>query len=65
MKSVTEVIIEAIFVGLILILLFKVIDMINDKTNLYFKMFLSGFLFHIIFEYTGINMKYCVDYMSR
>ncbi len=39
MKSVTEVIIEAIFVGLILILLFKVIDMINDKTNLYFKMF--------------------------
>ncbi len=65
MKSVTEVIIEAIFVGLILILLFKVSDMINDKTNLYFKMFLSGFLFHIIFEYTGINMKYCVDYMSR
>ena len=68
-KEIKSVIIEAIVVGLLLIgvvklvsdYLLKYIPDITGNKNIEL-LFVSGFLFHIICEYTGINMWYSLEY---
>ena len=68
-KEIKSVIIEAIVVGLLLIgvvklvsdYLLKYIPDITGNKNIEL-LFVSGFLFHIICEYTGVNMWYSLEY---
>jgi hypothetical protein len=66
-KSVQTVIIEAIIVGICLVFLTKLVEVIITATkkidmDMIKIIFLSGFLFHLVFEYTGINFWYSVNY---
>jgi hypothetical protein len=70
LKSFTLILTEATIVGIVLILFFNITDYIFnyyklDSSNLlYFniKLFISGFLFHLLFEYTGVNLWYSEEY---
>lgn len=62
MKDIKLVLIEAIIVGLFLVVLYFIIDKVLPKQNMYIKLFVSGLLFHIIFEYTGLNVYYVKEY---
>lgn len=69
-KSVSKVIFEATVVGLFLIAIIKgvsdyILKYIPDITNSNKQLellFTAGFLFHILFEYTGVNMWYSREY---
>jgi di/tricarboxylate transporter len=65
-KPPQNIIIEASVVGILLVLLFTVINTINKtfnkKINNIYIIFISGFLFHTIFEYTGLNKWYSLEY---
>jgi hypothetical protein len=65
-KTAIQIIIEAIFVGILLIPMYLVIaSLLKDTTdNLYVILFLSGFFFHIICEITGVNLWYVKQYNS-
>lgn len=70
-KKVTTVLIEAIIVGVFLILfnegvsfLFGKFKMTEIKYFKYLTLFLSGALFHLVFEYTGINKWYVENYFK-
>jgi|UniRef100_A0A6C0AMQ2 hypothetical protein len=68
-KSVTTVLIEAVVVGICLILFGNLIEYfknyipnisgMKDKIEIYF---IAGFVFHIVFEWTGINLWYAKEY---
>jgi hypothetical protein len=71
-KPVFTVIIEAIVVGAGLIAFVYFVetylskylpDIIQNKKVQ--NIFISGFLFHIIFEYSGINLWYAKDYYEK
>jgi hypothetical protein len=67
-KSVQTVIIEALIVGICLVFLTKLVEVVIITSAKKIDMdmikiiFLSGFLFHLVFEYTGINFWYAVNY---
>lgn len=66
-KPVITVIIEAFIVGVGLLVLAKLLETFIIKSgkidmDIIKIIFISGFLFHIIFEYTGINFWYSVNY---
>lgn len=68
-KPVTTVLFEAIIVGVLLVILYKIIEsivvnLLKIKSNLkyLFILFLSGFIFHVICEYLGVNMWYSKNY---
>lgn len=64
-KQIGVVAIEAIVVGLALLCLIYVLNMLLREKftyNQYILIFISGGLFHLIFEYTGLNMQYAIDY---
>jgi hypothetical protein len=71
-KPVLTVLIEAIVVGVGLIAFVYLVETYLAK---YFpkiiqnikiqNIFLSGFLFHIVFEYSGINLWYAKDYYKK
>lgn len=64
--SFLNLLIEAIFVGIFLIIFFYISDFfMKSYNNIYFTIFLSGFLFHIVSEYSGVNLWYCNLYMSK
>lgn len=66
-KNILTVFIEGLVVGAVLI---SLIFIVHFVINLFYKVeninyitiFISGFLFHIIFEYIGLNLSYCIDY---
>ena len=68
-KSIGLVIVEASVVGVCLILLVylvkQYINLVPDVSgykNDIELFFIVGFLFHILFEYSGINLWYSVEY---
>jgi hypothetical protein len=67
-KPVITVITEAFIVGICLLALTKLLENFIVKTpekidmDIIKLIFISGFLFHIIFEYTGINFWYSINY---
>lgn len=66
LKSTQTVLTEAIVVGIGLVILFNLIDNIFKyfKINygMFFTLFISGFVFHIICEYIGLNLWYAKEY---
>jgi hypothetical protein len=69
-KSLKSVSIEAVVVGILLIAVVKFVQKylldyipnISGKKTVYELLFVSGFLFHIACEYTGINVWYSKEY---
>ena len=70
-KKFDKVLVEAIVVGVLLLFLYIIVltalsynDIIkkNHTVHMLFSTFIAGGLFHIICEYTGINMWYVNDY---
>jgi hypothetical protein len=61
-KSVTNIFFEALIVGILLILVYNPIYYLLKDYNNNFILFLSGFLFHILCEYSGVNIWYVNDY---
>lgn len=68
-KEVKTVVIESIVVGSLLL---GIVKLVNDYLLKYIPnitgnknielLFVSGFLFHIICEYTGVNMWFSKEY---
>ena len=70
-KNYTTVLIEATVVGIglvVLVELLKIIDIssiaktFGISNNQIILLFLAGFIFHILCEYTGINSWYAKNY---
>jgi hypothetical protein len=61
-KSVTTIFFEALIVGILLILVYNPIYYLLKDYNNNFILFLSGCLFHILCEYSGVNIWYVNDY---
>jgi|LauGreDrversion4_2_1035121.scaffolds.fasta_scaffold311136_2 hypothetical protein len=61
-KSFEKVLTEAIVVGILFIVLFYAIEKVFPKFHKFIKLFVTASLFHIICEYTGINIWYVKDY---
>ena len=62
-KNPSVIIIEASIVGILLVLLFFILQkLVDKKIDDIYIIFISGFLFHAIFEYTGLNKWYSLEY---
>ena len=69
-KSETRILVqEAPIVGFVLILIFLFISCLlscscNTKINknMILSTFISGYIFHVLCEYTGVNVWYSKDY---
>lgn len=75
-KPISTILIEAFVVGVLLIVVYKGVEAVffsnipvdqlhpaslNTK-NQYYLLFLTGAIFHIICEYTGVNIWYVKEY---
>lgn len=63
-KEITLVLFEALVVGVGLVVIYEVIKMlmkVKEPSN-YTLLFISGVVFHLLFEYTGINKWYSIKY---
>ena len=70
-KSAIQIIIEAIVVGQLLIYMYLIVKYIilpnvvpYEINSMYIILFITGFLFHVICEMTGINLLYVNNYTS-
>lgn len=73
-KSLFQVnLIEAPIIGILLVILFSITIIIlqlipllkkNHNLNMFLSVFISGALFHIICEYTGLNVWYSKNYYN-
>lgn len=71
-KPFSVVLVEAVVVGVLLVVVYNIVDYLlgfynlGDKIGLlYYKilvLFFSGFIFHILCEITGVNLWYVNDY---
>uniref|UniRef100_A0A6C0M071 Uncharacterized protein n=1 Tax=viral metagenome TaxID=1070528 RepID=A0A6C0M071_9ZZZZ len=64
MKPFITILQEALAVGLVLIVIYWLVNRLLLKYNIWIKLMVSGMLFHIIFEYTGINRWYVSNYYT-
>jgi hypothetical protein len=67
MKSFNTVFLEAVFVGALLVVVYIAVDFVFKTLNYtdiqpFVLLFLSGAFFHIVCEYTGINIWYVREY---
>ncbi len=65
-KIVSVVLKEALVVGLLLAIIYSIIDFILPESDhkIHINLLLSGILFHLGFEYTGLNEWYSIDYCN-
>jgi hypothetical protein len=68
-KAVLNVLGESVVIGLILLVLFLVVRFIVPSIpmidNNLIVVFISGGLFHFLFEYLGYNKQYAMDYVAK
>lgn len=62
MKEYSRILIEAILVGLLLVLVFNIVKYVLIEQSITVQIFISGALFHILCEITGVNIWYVKDY---
>jgi hypothetical protein len=62
MKSLRTLALEALVVGLLLVLVFKLVSLLGR--GLAMTVFLSGALFHLTCEATGVNAWYAKNYFA-
>ena len=53
------VLFEAVVIGLLTLILYSLLEL--GIKNKLIALFLTGMLAHILFEYTGMNQKWCLD----
>ncbi len=56
MRSVFIIALEALVIGVILMNVFKIVSLIFPRD---FAVFISGAVFHIVFEIVGLNGSWC------
>jgi hypothetical protein len=61
-KPLFTVLIEATVVGILLLVLFQIITYLMKKHSLVIRMFITGALFHILCEISGVNAWYAKEY---
>ena len=61
-KSIFRILTEALIVGILLIIVYNPFKYMFKDVNNNILLFISGSLFHIICEYTGLNIWYVKDY---
>ena len=75
-KPISTILIESFVVGILLIVVYQGVEALFftnipadqvhpaslNKKNQYYMLFLAGALFHIICEYSGINVWYVKEY---
>jgi len=65
-KTLVSIFIEASIVGIFLFLLSFILFIITQKKiNQYVIIGIAGALFHIICEYTGVNVWYSKNYCTK
>lgn len=68
-KSMQTLLFEAVFVGAFLIVFYELVkfvlsSMLRKEQPLYLHLMLTGIAFHLVFEYTGLNSWYSVEYVK-
>lgn len=68
-KSLMSVLGESVAIGILLVVLFLAVKFVVPSVpfidNNLIAVFISGGLFHFLFEYLGINKKYAMDYVKN
>ncbi len=57
-REFSTVLLEAVFIGILVNIIYFPMKLFGPQ-NMYIKLFLVGALSHILFEYTGMNEKWC------